>query len=538
MKREISAIFSGAVTAVAVLCLPVTAVAQSPELGFGQPSLVTDNEEALSLDEPVIIRTVSGTLDANDEFGESGKFEQLVVVNVSGGTTVMFDLTSVDYDTFLSINTADGNTLQNDDIDGEPKHSRLLVSFEESTEVEVTVTSYAAGQTGGFELVVSEVDPRIDIPLSAITRNVSIGESLEASLSATDDTRGGGEYYHLWSFEGEEGDPVRVSASSEEIDTFLIFQTPSGLFISNDDFQGGTDSVIHTVLPETGTYVVTSSSYGAADTGQYEFSIESVPMPRAERPETLGTMHGLFVGVSDYGDRMGGLEGTALDARRVAESLVGASTMRKSDAHIFLDSEATFGNVTAAFEQIAAGMGPEDTFVFFFSGHGDRVKRFGDAQPEDMDGHDETIELYDIEMFDDEFAELLDSIGGRSKLVMLDSCFSGGFSGDVVDSRDRIGVFASEEAQLSSTAGALGAGGYLSAFVVEGIQNGWADLNLDGAINLEEFRAYLSVRFQEEVHNPWLYSHIVTQELLDSNQRLTVNSGSVDPFDILFFLKE
>jgi len=63
-------------------------------------------------------------------------------------------------------------------------------------------------------------------------------------------------------------------------------------------------------------------------------------------------------------------------------------------------------------------------------------------------------------------------------------------------------------------------------------------LNLDGAINLEEFRAYLSVRFQEEVHNPWLYSHIVTQELLDSNQRLTVNSGSVDPFDILFYLSE
>jgi hypothetical protein len=426
--------------------------------------------------------------------------------------------------------------LQNDDIDGEAMHSRLLMSFDESTELQVTITSYDVGQSGQFELVVSEVDPRINIALSAVTRGMSVGDTVEASLISTDDTRGDGEYYHLWSFEGEEGDTVRVSLSSDDIDTHLIFETPSGLFIANDDFQGGTNSVIHTVLPETGTYVVNASSYGAADTGNYELAVESVPMPRAQVPDNLGKMHGLFVGLSDYGDRMGGLTGTDLDARRVAESLVGASTMRKSEAHILLDSEATFANVAAAFEQIAAEMGPEDTFVFFFSGHGDRVKRFADPQPEDLDGHDETIELYDVEMYDDEFAELLDLIGGRSKLVMLDSCFSGGFSGDVVDTPDRIGIFASEEAQLSSTAESLGAGGYLSAFVVEGIQNGWADLNLDGAINLEEFRAYLNVRFQEEVQNPWLYSHIVTQELLDSNQRLTINSGSVDSFDVLFFL--
>jgi len=512
--------------------------AQPSELGFGPPSLISEQETPITLDEPVVIQSERGDLNSNDAISDNGKFHEVFTVEVSGGTTVMFDLSSDEYDTFLSIERGDGSTLHNDDIDAETTNSRLLMAFDDATELAVTVTSYDVGQSGQFELVVSEIDPRTEVPLSAITQVLNIGDTIEASLASTDDTRPSGEYYHLWSFEGEEGDPVRVSMSSENLDTFLILSTPTGLHVVNDDFQGGTDSVIHTVLPETGSYVVTTSSYASADTGEYELSVDSEPMPRAHRPENLGKMYGLFVGISDYGDRMGGLNGTALDARRVAESLVGASTMVKSDAHILLDTEATFANVTSVFEQIGEDMGPDDTFVFFFSGHGDRVKRFADPQSEDMDGHDETIELYDIEMYDDEFAELLDGLGGSSKLVMLDSCFSGGFSGDVVDSRDRVGIFASEEAQLSSTAEPLGAGGYLSAFVVEGIQNGWADLNLDGAINLEEFRAYLSARFQEEVHNPWLYSHIVTQELLDSNQRLTVNSGSVDPFDILFYLDE
>ena len=135
MKLNFSSFLSGSAIALALLSFPETANAQPTELGFGQPTLITGEEASVTLNEPVIIHTESGRLDAGDHLGDSGKFEQIFEVSVSGGTTVMFDLTSLDYDTFISIENEDGDSLHNDDIDGEPKHSRLLMSFDDSTEV-------------------------------------------------------------------------------------------------------------------------------------------------------------------------------------------------------------------------------------------------------------------------------------------------------------------------------------------------------------------------------------------------------------------
>ena len=67
--------------------------------------------------------------------------------------------------------------------------------------------------------------------------------------------------------------------------------------------------------------------------------------------------------------------------------------MRADDGILLTDAQATTANIGNAIRQMADRVGPDDRFVFFFSGHGDRVERTG-QQASDPDGLDETIEYF------------------------------------------------------------------------------------------------------------------------------------------------
>ena len=77
-------------------------------------------------------------------------------------------------------------------------------------------------------------------------------------------------------------------------------------------------------------------------------------------------------------------------------------------------------------------------------------------------------------MTDDEMSRLLSSIRSRVLLV-LDSCFSGGFSKDVISSPRRMGLFSSEEDVTSGVADKFRAGGYLAKFMSEAVGDRRAD---------------------------------------------------------------
>ena len=483
----------------------------------------------------------SGDLYSGEDLAmETGEFYDTYEVEVSAGENLLIEVESVGFDSWLMMTLASGRTIYNDDAGSQSRSALLLEASGEAgetTTLELLVSSYSPGEEGEYTLTVKRVPAGYVLNDAPAVEEVEVGSEVVASLAAGDATLDSGEFYDYFRFFGEEGDQVSVSMRSTEIDSYLILTTPGGSNLSNDDFEGERDSRVHFVLPESGEYRVQATSYASGEEGEYSLLVENLPFERLEPPADLGRIFGIFVGVGDYGDRISALDGTALDARRFAESLAGSSTMAKSDITLLVDEGATAEALREAVAHVAAEAGDNDTVVFFFSGHGDRVKRFGDRQLSDMDRHDETIELYDTEMLDDEFAALWEGVGAKRVLFFLDSCYSGGFSGDLIDRVGRVGFFASEEAQLSEVAGRLGAGGYLSAFLFEAIQEEGADLNLDGAVNMEELRAFVAKRFSEEVYNPWLDSFIVTQELLDSNQRLSIESGSVDPFEILFYLR-
>ena len=81
-----------------------------------------------------------------------------------------------------------------------------------------------------------------------------------------------GSYLDVLTLRGEAGEYVELLATSNAFDTYLSLYAPDGTLweFNDDDPVGmGTDSAIRTTLPETGTYVVVISGYGAWDLGPY-----------------------------------------------------------------------------------------------------------------------------------------------------------------------------------------------------------------------------------------------------------------------------
>lgn len=186
----------------------------------------------------------------------------------------------------------------------------------------------------------------------------------------------------------------------------------------------------------------------------------ALPPPSAGTGRTMG----IFVGISDY-PSASDLPYCASDAQRVQQAFVSAGVMSAADTVVLTDGQATRAAVANAVEHLSRRLGPGDTLVFFFSGHGNRVP---DQNGDELDGLDETIVLADGSITDDELTQILAS-GRQRAFVALDSCYSGGFARDLARLADSAGFYASREDQLSYVASEHQAGGYLSYHLAEAV---------------------------------------------------------------------
>lgn len=105
--------------------------------------------------------------------------------------------------------------------------------------------------------------------------NLSLGQTIKASLTSTDrisDSGGRSKDYQLTL---KQGQLVALNARSTVIDPVLIlFKGDGTLLEENDDHGESTDSLIVTTIPENGTYTLRVNSLAADDgdgktTGEY-----------------------------------------------------------------------------------------------------------------------------------------------------------------------------------------------------------------------------------------------------------------------------
>jgi hypothetical protein len=491
-------------------------------------------------------RRERGTLAAGDDTLRSGELMDAFTFEGRPGQRITLDVVSEHFDTYLILVPPRGQRQENDDVEGKPRHSVIEADLSESGTYKVIVTTYQKGERGAYELLMEFGPARATGDRSRDVGAIAYGESHSGQLTSDDQRLEGGEYRDSYAFEGAVGDQVVIELSSSAFDPYLILLPPQGQQIDNDDADGRQDlSRVELTLRAAGRYRVMATTYAAGKTGAYRLSLRrGAAAPVAARPNQPAPagpapgggaqrVFGVFVGISNYGGRATNLPYTADDARRAQQALARGVGMRDGDAVMLVDQQATVANIRRAFDDVARQAGPNDMFVFFYSGHGGRVPRAG-FQPADPDGKDETLAFYDGDVIDDDFSHWLAPIRGRS-LIVLDACFSGGFSKDIISAPGRMGLFSSEEDVTSGVAAKFRAGGYLAQFIFDAVGDRLADADGDRAITALELSQYLHERYRADVKSSTGADDFVrTGGPQSGYQHLVVDRGSIGPFDVLF----
>lgn len=506
----------------------LTAVTEaSVNAGWGDAVSATSTRES-----------TTGTLESADDTLSGGEYYDSHRLRAEAGNVLTIELESDDFDTYLILIEPDGSQVDIDDARGS-SNSYLERVLEHSGEYEILVTSYSAGERGRYTLSYKTA------PLAAADLSLP-GDAVvyTTRLPATVETLAQGEYVHRYSFTADAGQPVRFDLSSQEFDAYLILQDETGSWIEQNDDAGEStlDSRIEIRLARGGSYELIVTTYEGGETGSYtlESSVRfdntpqagsiaeatrafSNPGPSGVRPPGAAPgYYGVFVGISDYPGRDNDLDFCAADAQELHDVFVSNRFARSDRVTLLRDRQATRARMLEAIGSYASQVRRDETLVIFFSGHGDSVRSSGER-----DGSDETIELYDGAILDDELAAALQSVRGRVILV-VDACYSAGLAKDVITRPGWFGIFSSEEDVVSYVADEFRAGGYLSHFFQEAIGG-----RADGSVGGGRDRTVSMAELERYLFSQWYGPNGPSA---DSNQHLRFERNGVSVTEVLFQL--
>ena len=273
--------------------------------------------------------------------------------------------------------------------------------------------------------------------------------------------------------------------------------------------------------------------------------------------------YAVIVGVADYPGTSNDLSYTDDDAIALYNSLLEDDLRWSPDRmQLLVDSQGSSDAIYNALSAFASEGGPEDTLLFFFSGHG--TTGVDSAPLDEIDGYDEYLCSYGSSLSeyisDDDLSEWLSLVPMERIIVLLDTCYSGGqiktviegdraakslnpgpppamadaFEDDLrkigqngikpqdLDDLDKqiVVLSSSDDDQLSWEFGPPIAHGLFSYYLVEGL-SGPADEegNFDGDVTASEAFDYLATRVAEMSE---LYDLNQQPQLLDLAEQSSV----------------
>ncbi|APE27869.1 pre-peptidase C-terminal domain-containing protein [Aurantiacibacter gangjinensis] len=462
-------------------------------------------------------------------------------MEAEAGQRLRMVLTSDDFDTVLRVTGPNGFSVENDDASGAAStlNSAIDAQLPSSGTYSISVMSYGDQGSGAYQLM--SMDAANPVPADYTPARIMIGQTLTGSLSTDDAPTLTGGTTDYWQFSGRAGDRVTVAIESDSIDPYLTLYLPDGRTEENDD-RGGLDdlnSQLSVTLPVDGVYTIGAGSFAPGMTGDYNVIVRAADTgTRTVMPSSgAAQVYALSVGVSEY-ERISPLTRTDEDAMRVNAALR-ENGMLAPESVTLIDGDATRANFQRHLTTMTEAMGPDDTLMIFFSGHGEKVENM----TTESDGSAETIELFDAALYDYELAGMLDDVDARVLLV-IDACFAGGFNNVIDDRINRMGVFSSDEDTLSLVADGEKAGGYISEIFRRALEGG-ADMNSDRAIEAGELSEFMRREFYRMVldeplqtdaedfrdHQVPGWQHIVVDRGGDGmpHQQVLMNFGSADP---------
>lgn len=158
-----------------------------------------------------------------------------------------------------------GEEFENDDFEGNTSWSQLSLDMSVNGSYELMVTSYSSGEAGSYSLEINTEDE--------VESEVSLEEV--GRLEAGDEFRATGEFTDNYEIVALPGQFLRIALESDDFDTYLIVQSPSGEFFEDDDSLGGSNSLLEIEAAEFGTYDIQATSYFEGESGDYALQVVS-----------------------------------------------------------------------------------------------------------------------------------------------------------------------------------------------------------------------------------------------------------------------
>jgi len=220
----------------------------------GAPVTQTDTPTTTAVEAISIGDTVSGSLTENTPSID-------YTFEAAAGDLISITMIAEDFDTYLLLLDADGTEIQRDDDSAGNLDSRIgPYSITESGTYTITATSYgssndSAPATGSFtlSLATATVDP------------IEYTQTVEGAISSITPIS-------VYRFTGTAGDIVSLDLTT---DSFSVYARLTG-GTTNVQGYGGTEILGPYVLPETGDYVITITSYDTTTDQPYNLTLNRI----------------------------------------------------------------------------------------------------------------------------------------------------------------------------------------------------------------------------------------------------------------------
>lgn len=222
--------------------------------------------------------SVKGELESSDGANDNGERADAYSFTLSASQRIEATLSADDFDAFLELFDANGQSLASDDDGaGEGTDSRLARTLE-AGQYTIQVRALSGDGAGDYDFSLKEGEPEPEaVPLAFSTE-------VQGEIKSEGGRDDEGRVYDAYSFSGQAGTRVQVVMRSGDFDTYLQLFKAGGseALASDDDGLGeGTDSRLNFILPDTGEYVVRASPLGSSGEGLYSIELTD----RGPQPE-------------------------------------------------------------------------------------------------------------------------------------------------------------------------------------------------------------------------------------------------------------
>jgi len=192
--------------------------------------------------------------------------------------------------------------------------------------------------------------------------------------------------------------------------------------------------------------------------------------------QVLGERYAVVVGVCDYPGTANDICKSDGDAWNMNDALLNRYGFNPANVYLLRDSEAKYGSIAGALNDILAKVTPQDEIIFFFSGHG-TTANVADGDKENIDegivvwGDNDDFNY----IWDGQLKSWFSNFPNARNIFIFDSCKAGGMNDVAKDGRVVVMSSAEKENSFVYTQGEYGEGLFSHFFVKEGMLDGLAD---------------------------------------------------------------